>query len=103
MNRIKFFLAAPISGFNEELEYKKNRENLLELIRKLSIKFNVYSEILNIGTLASYDEPGKSAIKDFAEIDESDIFIIYHPANMQTSTLIELGYAVAKQKNYNYR
>ncbi len=97
-NKIKIFLAAPISGFKNESEYKKNRENLLNLINKLSIKFQVYSEISNIGSLASYDEPGESAIKDFKEISESDVFIIYHPMNMQTSTLIELGYAIAKGK-----
>lgn len=98
MNKIKIFLAAPISGFGDEAEYRKNRENLLNLINKLSIKFQVYSEISNIGFLASYDEPGESAIKDFNEIKKSDIFIIYHPMNMQTSTFIELGYAVAKEK-----
>lgn len=98
MNKIKIFLAAPISGFKDEVQYKKNRENLLNLINKLSTKFQVYSEISNIGSLASYDEPGESAIKDFGKICESDIFIIYHPMNMQTSTLIELGYAVAKEK-----
>lgn len=98
MNKVKIFLAAPISGFKNESEYRKNRENLLGLINKLSIKFCVYSEISNIGTLDSYDEPGESAIKDFNKISESDIFVLYHPMNMQTSTLIELGYAVAKEK-----
>lgn len=95
---IKIFLAAPISGFKNESEYRKNRENLIDLINKLNMKFQVYSEILNIGSLSSYDEPGESARKDFNEISECDIFIIYHPMNMQTSTLIELGYAVAKEK-----
>lgn len=37
-------------------------------------------------------------INDLNEIDESDVFIIYHPMNIQTSTFIELGYAVAKEK-----
>lgn len=32
------------------------------------------------------------------EIDESSVFIIYHPQKIQSSTLIELGYAVAKEK-----
>ena len=98
MNKIKIFLAAPISSFKDEVQYKKNRENLLYFIRKLNNGFDVYSEILNIGSLESYDEPGQSAIKDFSKISEADIFIIYHPMNIQTSTLIELGYAIAKQK-----
>lgn len=99
MNNIKIFFAAPISGFKDELEYRKNRDNLLNIISKLRINFKVYSEILHIGSLASYDEPGASVIKDFNEIKDADVFIIYHPMNMQTSTFIELGYAVAKGKN----
>ena len=98
MNRIKIFLAAPISGFKDEYEYRRNRENLLNLITELRKYFCVYSEILNIGSLKSYDEPGESAKKDFNEISDADIFIIYHPMSMQSSTMIELGYAVAKEK-----
>lgn len=98
MNKTKIFLAAPISGFKDEAQYKKNRENLFDLINHLASKFHVYSEISNISSIAACDTPEESAIKDFGKIDEADIFIIYHPMNMQTSTLIELGYAVAKQK-----
>lgn len=98
MNKTKIFLAAPISGFKDEAQYKKNRENLFDLINYLASKFQVYSEIANINSIAACDTPEESAIKDLGKINESDIFIIYHPMNMQTSTLIELGYAVAKQK-----
>lgn len=98
MSKIKIFLAAPISAFKDEAEYKNNRKAILHLISKLDAKFQVYSEILNIGTLSLYDEPGESVIKDLSEISESDVFIIYHPMNMQTSTFIELGYAIAKEK-----
>ena len=98
MSRIKIFLAAPISAFKNEAEYIRNQKDILSLISKLDAKFQVYSEILNIGTLSLYDEPGESVIKDLNEIDLSDVFIIYHPMNMQTSTFIELGYAVAKGK-----
>lgn len=98
MNKIKIFLAAPISGFKDESQYKKNRENLRSLINHLMGRFQVYSEISHISSIASCDTPEESAIKDLGKINESDIFIIYHPMSMQTSTLIELGYAIAKQK-----
>lgn len=98
MSEIKIFLAAPISAFKNEQEYKANREKILALINKLSVSFCVCSEISNIGSFSSYDDPGESALKDFKEIDEADVFIMYHPIKMQTSTLIELGYAVAKEK-----
>lgn len=98
MSKLTIFLAAPMSGFKDELQYKKNRKNLIAFIKKLNKKFLVYSEILHIQSMDSYDDPGQSAIKDFDEISRSDVFIMYHPMHMQTSTLIELGYAVAKQK-----
>lgn len=98
MNKIKVFLAAPISGFKNQLQYKETRKNLLNFIDALNENFELYSEILNIGSLDSYDEPGQSTLNDFGKISEADVFIIYHPMNMQTSTLIELGYAVAKHK-----
>lgn len=98
MCKMKVFLAAPISAFKNEQEYKVIREKLLNLIEKLSVRFCICSEISNIESFATYDEPGESALKDFNEIDEADIFIMYHPIKIQTSTLIELGYAVAKGK-----
>lgn len=98
MSKLTIFLAAPMSGFKDELQYKKNRKNLIAFIKKLNKKFPVYSEILHIQSMDSYDDPGQSAKKDFDEISRSDVFIMYHPMHMQTSTLIELGYAVAKQK-----
>lgn len=98
MSKLSIFLAAPMSGFKDELQYKKNRKNLIGFINKLNKKYVVYSEILHIQSMDSYDDPGQSAIKDFDEISRSDVFIMYHPMYMQSSTLIELGYAVAKQK-----
>lgn len=98
MSKAKIFLAAPISGFKSEFQYKENRKNIINLIDKLRVNHYVYSEVLNIESLSSYEEPAKSAVKDFAEISESDVFIIFHPMKMQTSTLIELGYALAKEK-----
>lgn len=94
----KIFLSAPISGFNMEEEYKKNRNIIIELIKTLRNNYYIYSEVENINNLNNYDEPGKSALKDFARIKESDIFILYHPNKMQTSSLIELGYAIAFEK-----
>lgn len=98
MSKLSIFLAAPMSGFKDELQYKKNRKNLIGFINKLNKKYIVYSEILHIQSMDSYEDPGQSAIKDFGEISRADVFIMYHPMHMQTSTLIELGYAVAKQK-----
>lgn len=94
----KIFLSAPISGFNSDLEYNENREILIDLIKTIRVNNSIYSEVENINNLCNYDEPGKSAQDDFKHIKESSIFILYHPKRMQTSSLIELGYAIALEK-----
>lgn len=98
MNKLKIFIAAPISGFNDIEEYNKYRDLLLNFINFLRKEFNVYSEIEKISNTDCYDDPKKSVINDFDRIQESDILIFYHPKRMQTSTLVEFGYAFAKNK-----
>lgn len=94
----KIFIAAPISAFDNEDLYSKNRQFLLQLIQKLRVQYEVYSEIENISNLGIYDTPGESAVDDFERIENSDIFILYHPMRVQTSSFIELGYAISKCK-----
>lgn len=98
MNKIKIFLAAPISGFGDEEKYSAYRKKLINFINSLKNAYVVYSEIEKIDDTDSYDKPGESAIEDFSNISNSDVFILFHPAHMQTSSFIELGYAIAKNK-----
>lgn len=93
------FIASPISSFLDESEYEQYRNNILELIKYLrSQSFFVYSEVENIADKYSYDSPEKSAREDFRRICESNVFMLVHLKKMQTSALIELGYAFAKNK-----
>ena len=98
MNKKKIFFATPISAFSDKMEYKKYRRVMSELIDTLKNEYDVYSEIELIKNDYDYDTPFDSAIKDLDIISNSDIFIIHHPRKLQTSTLIELGYALAKEK-----
>ncbi|WP_342755907.1 hypothetical protein [Kineothrix sedimenti] len=98
MSKLKIFLSAPISAFNDEKKYEDYRNLLFRLIIFLRENYDVYSEIEQISGLSCYDEPGKSAMQDFQRILESNIFMLHHPARMQTSALIELGYAFAEGK-----
>lgn len=99
MNKLNVFIATPISGFDDENDYVKYRNSVLEMIGELRKEYIVFSEIENFTKLDSYDDPGKSALEDFNMILKSDIFILLHPAKMQTSTMVELGYALAHKKN----
>lgn len=97
-NNMRIFLAAPISGFNSQNEYNEYRSMLLNFIRKLRRKFQVYSEVDQIYDLNDYDAADVSAINDFKHIFKSDCFLLYHPYRMQTSSFVELGYAIALEK-----
>ena len=99
MIKKKIFLAAPISGFSKENEYQKYREKVLNLmiyLRKNS--FDVYSEVERVTGKDNYDSPGDSVKEDFKKINDLDAFLLLHPKKFQTSALIELGYAYAKEK-----
>ena len=98
MSKKKIFLASPISGFQNEQKYISYRESVLAFIDTLSGTFEVHSEIQEIQGMDSYDTCEESVRKDFQAIDEADIFVLLHPHRMQSSTLIELGYACAKKK-----
>lgn len=95
MNK-RIFLSTPISGFENRAMFTLFREKIIDLVTFLEEKgFDVYSEINKTATESDYASPVKSIQDDFQRIRESDIFIMFHPQKMQTSTLIELGYACA--------
>lgn len=98
MSKLKIFLATPISGFQSEEQYILYRESVLLLVAELSNNYEVYCELQKILDIESYDTPQDSLKKDFNAIEEADIFILLHPMRMQSSSLIELGYACALRK-----
>ena len=99
MSKTTCFLAAPISAFADEDEYKEYRVKVLKLITFLRTNLiDVYSEVEKINQNSTYDSPGQSVIEDFSKIYESDFFVMLHPKRIQTSTLMELGYAYALNK-----
>lgn len=99
MNNMNIFLAAPMSSLESEAEYTTFRNSILSFSSFLRSKgFTVFSEIEAISSQSSYDSPADSARKDFDAIKKSDIFILVHQKKVQTSALMELGYALALGK-----
>lgn len=99
MTKTTIFVAAPISSFEDQSEYVCYRKNLVTLISTLrNMHYEVYSELEKLTSASGYDSPEMSAKKDFERIQRADIFLLFHPKRMQTSTLIELGYACAYAK-----
>lgn len=96
-NRV--FISTPISGFSTQEDYLNYRKKVLKLIEYLRANsFDVCSEVEDISSEDNYDSPAKSVKDDFESIAENDFFILLHPERMQTSSLIELGYACAKNR-----
>lgn len=95
---MRIFLSTPISAFDVNQEYIEYRQQVLNFISVLRQRNIVYSEIENISELNYYDNPSDALSKDLDIIDKSEMFVIHHPFRMQTSTLIELGYALALNK-----
>ena len=93
------FLAAPISGFALEKEYLIYRQKAVKLISYLRDNgYKVCSELESVSSSGNYDSPGNSVYEDFKNIKDSDFFLLLHPSRMQTSSLIEFGYACAFDK-----
>ncbi len=88
------FISSPISSFNSQ-EYKKYKSHVLQLIDQIKQNHYVFSEIETIKDIADYDQPCDSICIDFDQIKKSDYFIMYYPFALPTSSLIELGYALA--------
>lgn len=100
--KIKLFIAAPISSFDNELDYIQLREKLLQIISRITDIFNdiqITSELIQIQSLKGFESPAISAKKDFLNIKECTHFIIFYPRKIVSSALIELGYAIALDKN----
>lgn len=99
MKKNNIFVAAPISGFFDPKEYSEYRDSVLRFIQYLrKCSYMVYSEVERVTGEGDYDSPSNSVVNDFERIDNSDIFLLLHPKRVQTSALIELGYAFAQKK-----
>lgn len=93
------FIAAPISGFNDQKEYVNYRKSVINLIACLEDEYQIFSELTKVKEICDYDTPEEAVKQDLELIDNADFFIILHPYRMQTSSMIELGYALANKKN----
>ena len=92
-------MSTPISGFASETEYRRFRKNAIKLTSFLSNNgCEVFSELKNVTSTGDYNSPANSVSEDFNRIKSNECFLLLHPAKMQTSSLIEFGYACALNK-----
>ncbi len=94
----KVFIALPVSSsetdFLELLPVM--REAKASIMKRHNISVYFAGELSEPG--AKMDETYLAAQVDFQHLQEADIFILIHPKNMQSSTLVEAGWALAQKK-----
>lgn len=95
---MKLFLATPISSFNTDEEFHSYRKKVLKAIAELRIEHHVHCEIEKVKNDNNYDSPADSFTQDLSAIQACDVFIMHYPQPLPTSTLIELGIALALEK-----
>jgi len=91
---MKLFIATPMSAFNKE-EYNELRE-IINRIKQFSEE-EIFAEITTVNQ-TEFFEPKEALKQDLKAIDESEKFIMIYPSKIHSSVLIELGYAIAKDK-----
>jgi len=92
---MKIFIATPMSSLTEE-EYYELQE-LMERISQFSVN-EIYTEIINYKK-DKYIESKEALEQDLKEIDICDKFILIYPKEVKSSVFLELGYALAKEKD----
>lgn len=95
------FIATPISAFESEVELQQFKSWLVDLITAVKARLPdlaVECELLEIQSSYDYDDPSTSVVKDLEAIDRMECFIFVYPKPSASSALIELGYALAKDK-----
>lgn len=99
----KAFIAAPMSGFGSDHEYKESRKIVLSLVEHLCSKYgasdeNIYYAGKSISSQSEFDDATLALEADLGALDASEIFILYYPRKIASSVLVEAGYALARKK-----
>ena len=101
LNRRRFFIATPMSGFESELAYEHFQKWLKSLLKSITDKKRnnyYYCAAINVIAKDLSKDPTNSVKSDIDEIEKSTDFIFIYPIEVTTSAIMELGYALALKK-----
>lgn len=99
------FISAPMSGFDNDEEYKGFRQLCLNVKKELEDKCgfkNIYYAASKKPNRKSFSIPKVAFLKDLAALKSSKKFVLIHPGKMFSSTLFECGFAYRKQTKSVY-
>jgi hypothetical protein len=100
MDAVRIFLAAPMSAFSSDDEYRLHREIVGKVCDHLerSGQASVYFAGRAIAGASDFDDPKAAFLADFQALVECDLFVLYYPAPIRSSVLVEVGMAIGRGK-----
>lgn len=97
---VRIFLAAPMSAFASDVEYKLHRDLVGRVCEHLEKDGDVslYFAGRQIAEASDFDDPKAAFRADFRALVECDLFVLYYPAPIRSSVLVEVGMAIGRNK-----
>lgn len=95
------FLSSPMAAYDNDAEYKRDRENALAIINTLKQECRFDSVIYagnEIKSISDFEAADISVNKDFQALLESRYFVLLYPKKLASSVLVEAGWAIALGK-----
>lgn len=94
----RVFIAAPMSGFEDEAQFRQNRFSVLEMIEHMSNEYkpsDVYYAGKDIPNSTKFSGSSNALDRDIGELSHSDVFVLVYPRPVRSGVLVEAGYAIA--------
>jgi len=100
MASFRIFLAAPMSAFSSDEEYRLHREIVGRVCDYLERdgETKVYFAGRAIAGATDFDDPKAAFLADFHALIDCDLFVLYYPAPIRSSVLVEVGMAIGRGK-----
>jgi hypothetical protein len=98
---INLFVAAPMSAYADNAEFKNNRSRLVEFISGLrgSGKFDkIFCPAVELDDIDKFDQNEYAFAADLLALEQSDAFVLYYMPPLPvrpSSVLVEAGMAIA--------
>jgi hypothetical protein len=102
-NTLKYdvFLSSPMAAFKNDVEYKRNREYVLQIINTFQKECQYESVIFaghKITSITDFEAPNISAADDIKALRNSKYFVLHYSEKIVSSVLFEAGVALALNK-----
>jgi hypothetical protein len=104
-DRIRVFVAAPMSGYGSDELYKsllKFVQQICSFLESQACVEAAYFAGRDIHSIAGFDSPEDAFKLDYVELRRCDLFLMYYPMPVRSSVLVEAGIALGLGKRSFY-